>query len=92
MQMTRGKAYRAQPFVEAPLRFWFRCAAVTHDNHSRSLWRPLTSAGLFLHQSKMKIGRAKFLRFEFNRRIAGAGVSESLVCTETLRRKFRRPA
>jgi hypothetical protein len=36
--------------------------------------------------------RKNFLRFEFNRRIAGAGVSESLVCIETLRRKFRRAA
>ena len=49
-------------------------------------------AELFLHQSKMKIGCAKFLHVKYNRRITVAGVNESLARIETLRRKFRRVA
>jgi hypothetical protein len=66
-------------------------AAVTYDNHSRSLWR-LSRRPSYFASVKMKIGCAKFLRFEFNRRIAGANVSESLTCMESSRRKFRRAA
>jgi hypothetical protein len=36
-----------------------------------------TSAGLFF--ASIENGCVKFLRFEFNRRIAAAGVSQSLV-------------